>query len=68
MCGGGGRPKQAAKTPEAAQLPTQTSEERTSDRDRRRRRAGGGTSGTILTSSSGVDSTAQTDQKTLLGS
>lgn len=66
MCGGGRAPRPAAQLPEAPTPPAQSSEEGTRDRDRRRRAASGGT-GTILTSSSGVQSSAPTQQKTLLG-
>jgi hypothetical protein len=66
MCGGGKSSKPAPQLPEAPTPPEAASEESTKDRDRRRRAAAGGT-GTILTSSGGVQSNAPTQQKTLLG-
>lgn len=67
MCGGGSTPSPAPRLPEAPRPPKTDPEASTSDRDRRRRAASGG-SGTILTSSSGVEGQAPTQQKTLLGS
>jgi len=66
MCGGGRAPRPAPQLPEAPTPPSQSTEEATRDRDRRRKAAAGGT-GTILTSSSGVQTNAPTQQKTLLG-
>ena len=64
MCTGGAVPNRPAKQPEAPVAPT--ADLSSSDANRRRqRRAGSGS--TLLTSGQGVQSNAQTQQKTLLG-
>lgn len=69
MCMGGPKaPPPAAVLPEAPQTPTESARGGTGDTDRRRRAAmGGNTSGTVLTSSRGVQDGATTATKTLLG-
>lgn len=67
MCiGGTSTPKPPPVSPEAAQLPEQTSGATTRSRDRKRR-AAAGASDTILTSPRGVTEPGTTATKTLLG-
>lgn len=61
-------PKPPPRLPEAPMLPQTGPTEGASGDDRRRRIAAGqGAAGTILTSSRGLTSPAQTQRKTLLG-
>ena len=62
MCLGGGVPSTPAKEPEAPTAPTADLDQR--NMRRKRQRAAGST---LLTGGQGVTSSAQTDQKTLLG-
>lgn len=64
MCMGGGSPRRPPKEPEAPVAPTADLEARDRSRSRQRRAA----RGTLLTGGQGVQNSAQTQQKTLLGS